>query len=627
MSTPESFVGGSYSVTCPVRASTLINLPAHGFPPVLATRFRSFYYADIYSAPVIRELSTDVLIIGGGIAAAFAAYKARLAGAQVLLVDRAFFGRSGCSALASGVFPAYMPGDKEEAWIDGLGAGPLVNQRLLVKSLPVMYEHLMTMDRWGVKWLKENDRIQRMGAPGRSFKNGAWMTEGGPQMMMAVRTGVLASGVQTQNRIAITELLTSDGKLPTEGRVIGAIGFHVRDGEIYSIRAKSTVVCTGPYKFPYPWPGSTLGFMPIDLSGDGIAMMLRAGAQLSRLELGGINLNPDQLLCAPGLESLMPSGATFIDKSGRRFLEDYDPKRMEMTSRALLYFAIAHQKERGNVPAMDLRNISSDRLELLRKVIPIVTTSFERLGVNIETDPVSYTYQVAATSGIFGAGARITEQGETTVPGLFAAGGCSDLAYLPGGHLSFCSVTGDWAGQAAASFASRSGQSPIVEQQVQAAVEAIEAPLKRRNGLAYETVHRRLGELLMEKVGLVLHRDRLAVAIDKLLEIRENEVPQLLAQDHHELSKVWGLQQYCHVLEATLRAYMYRTESRVAFIREDFPRIDNVNWVKMVVIHLQNNRLKLWDEPLPESFHVVPVRPTQHLHLVFRKQEGSHAAS
>lgn len=466
---------------------------------------------------MIRELETDILVIGGGIAAAFAAFKARLSGARVLLVDRSYFGRSGCSALASGVFPSYMPGDKEEDWINGLGAGPLVNQRLLVKSLPVMYEHLTTMDGWGVKWLKENGRIARMGAPGREFKNGAWMTEGGPQMMMAVRAGVLASGVETLNRIAITELLTSDGKLPTEGSTVGAIGFHVRTGDIYSIHAKATIVCTGPYKFPYPWPGSTLGFMPIDLSGDGIAMMLRAGAQLSRLELGGINLNPDHLLCAPGLESLMPSGATFVDKNGRRFLEDYDPKRMEMTSRALLYFAIAHQKELGTVPAMDLRNITPERLNLLKQVIPIVMTGFERLGINLSSESVSYTYQVAATSGIFGAGARITENGETTVPGLYAAGGCSDLAYLPGGHLSFCSVTGDWAGNAAAAFVSRSDKKTIQTKQVQEAMAAIQAPLDRHDGLSYNGVHRRLGELLMEKVGLVLNGDRLSEAISSVV--------------------------------------------------------------------------------------------------------------
>ncbi len=575
--------------------------------------------------PMLKEIDTDVLVIGGGIAGAFAAYKARASGSRVLLVDRSYFGRSGCSALASGVYPSYMPGDKLEDWINGLGAGPLVNQALLVKSLPVMYEHLMTMDRWGVKWLKEGKQIVRMGAPGRTFKNGVWMTEGGPQMMMAVRAGVLESGVEVLNRVAVTQLLTSDGKLPTEGQVIGAIGFHVRTGETYAIHAKATVVCTGPYKFPYPWPGSTLGYMPVDLSGDGIAMMLQAGAQLSRLELGGINLNPDNLLCAPGLESLMPSGAKFVDKNGRRFLEDYDPKRMEMTSRALLYFAIAHQKELGNVPSMDLREIGFERMELLKKAIPIVVSSYEGLGVDITKETVPYSYQVAGTAGIFGAGARITERGDTTIPGLFAGGTCTDLAYLPGGHLSFCSVTGHWAGETASAHAADARLEPLVSKQVEQALAEIEAPLNRLDGVRYAPVHRRLGELLMEKVGLVLRGDRLQTALDELLELREKEVYRLYAPDRHELAKVWGLMHYTQVLEATLRAYLYRTESRVAFIREDYPVIDNVNWVKMVIVQKQGAFLKVWDKPLPESFHVVPVRPTQHMHLVFRKKEGADA--
>jgi succinate dehydrogenase/fumarate reductase flavoprotein subunit len=574
---------------------------------------------------MLRRLETDILVIGGGIAGAFAAYKARLSGARVLLVDRSYFGRSGCSALASGVYPSYMPGDKIEDWINGLGAGPLVNQALLVKSLPVMYEHLMTMDRWGVKWIKEGKEIVRMGAPGRTFKNGVWMAEGGPQMMMAVRAGVLKSGVEVLNRVAVTQLLTSDGKLPTQGQVLGAAGFHVRTGEITIIHAKATVVCTGPYKFPYPWPGSTLGYMPVDLSGDGIAMMLRAGAELSRLELGGINLNPDNLLCAPGLESLMPSNAKFVDKNGRRFLQDYDPKRMEMTSRALLYFAIAHQKELGNIPSMDLRDITFERMELLKKAIPIVISSYEGLGLDTTKEPVPYSYQVAGTAGIFGAGARVTERGETTIPGLFAGGTCTDLAYLPGGHLPFCSVTGDWAGQTAAAHASKTLLKPLDAAQVERAARDIEAPLKRSDGVLYAPVHRRLGELVMEKVGLVLRADRLQAALDKLIEIREHEISRMHARDSHELAKVWGLLHYSQVLEATLRAYLYRTESRVAFIREDFPIIDNVNWVKMVVVQRQGNALKLWDEPLPASFHVVPVRPTQHAHLVFRQKETAHA--
>lgn len=570
-------------------------------------------------------LETDVLVIGGGIAGAFAAYKARERGANVLLVDRSYFGRSGCSALASGVYPAYMPGDNVDDWIKGLGAGPLVNQSLFVKSLPVTYEHLMTMDRWGVRWLKEGKNIVRMGAPGRTFKNGAWMAEGGPQMMMAVRAGVLESGVEVLNRIAITELLTSDGRLPTEGQVIGAVGFHVRTGEIYVIQAKATIMCTGPYKFPYPWPGSKLGYMPIDLSGDGIAMMLRAGAQLSRLELGGINLNPDFMLCAPGLESLMPSGGKFVDKNGRRFLEDYDAKRMEMTSRALLYFAIAHQKELGNIPSMDLRQVSPERMELLKRVIPIVMSNYESGGLDVTNEPIPYTYQVAGTAGIFGAGARISELGETTLPGLFAGGVCSDIAYLPGGHLPFCSATGHWAGEAAAAYIESAGQYSPEARQVEQAIQAIQAPLSANTGPDYEPVHRRLGELLMNKVGLVLNAERLRNAISDLLELREKEIYRLRARDYHELAKAIGLKNYTQVLEATLRAYLYRTESRVAFIRDDFPIIDNINWIKMVVVQQQRDTLKLWDEPLPESFHLIPVRPTQNMHLVFRRKETAHA--
>lgn len=571
------------------------------------------------------QLETDVLVIGGGIAGAFAAYKAHESGVRVLLVDRSYFGRGGCSALASGVYPAYMPGDNVDDWVRGFGAGPLVNQPLLVKSLPVMYEHLMTMDRWGVRWVKEGKKIVRVGGPGHSFESGAWMAEGGPQMMMAVRAGVLQSGVQVLDRLAMTELLTSDGKLTTEGRVVGAAGFHTRTGEIYIVQAKATIICTGPYKFPYPWPGSSLGYMPIDLSGDGIAMMLRAGAQLSRLELGGINLNPDNMLCAPGLESLMPSGAKWVDKNGSRFLKEYDPKRMEMTSRALLYFAIAHQKEQGNIPSMDLREITPERLQLLKAVIPIVMSNYEGAGEDIMEEPVPYTYQVAGTSGIFGAGARVTERGETTIPGLYAAGTCSDMAYLPGGHLPFCSVTGHWAGEAAGTYASDVKTTTVMPEQVERAIQTIQAPLARTEKVPYEAVHRRLGHLLMEKVGLVLHGERLQAALEELLEIREKEVARLGARDAHELAKVWGLFHYTQVLEATLRAYLYRTESRVAFIREDFPVIDNVNWVKLIVVHRQNNALKLWDEPLPESFHLIPVRPTQNLHLAFRRKERSHS--
>ncbi|MHB8619430.1 MAG: FAD-dependent oxidoreductase [Chloroflexota bacterium] len=573
-------------------------------------------------AETVKRLTADVLVIGGGIAGAFAAYRARLAGADVLLVDKSFFGRSGCSALASGVYPAYVPGDDPEAWLRSLGAGPMVNQPLFEKLLPVSYEHLMLMDQWGVKWVKHGRKIVRLPGPGRSFDSGALMAEGGPQMMMAVRRGVVDAGVRVLDRFFVAELLTSDGGHPTSGSVVGAMGFDSRTGEITAIDARATVVCTGPYKFPYPPAGSLLGYMPIDLGGDGIAFMLRAGATLSRLEMGGINLNPDGVRCAPGLESLMPSGAKFVDKDGRRFLEEYDPKRMEVTSRAMLYFAIANEKINGNVPAMDLRPLSQDQLTLLKGVIPIVLANMEAIGYDVTAEPVPYSYQVAGTSGIFGSGAAIADDGATTLPGLFAAGTCSDQAYLPGGHLPFCSVGGDWAGGAAANFAAQAGDSGAPAEQVAQFANRIRAPRVRRDGVPFGKVHQRMVDLVTNELGMILSGTRIEHALGSLSRVQQGDVPRLMATDDHELAKVLTLDNYTQVLEAILRASLHRTESRVAFMREDYPVIDNVGWIRKVFVQADHGELRLWDEPIPQHYHVLPVRPTQNLHAVFGKLTG-----
>jgi succinate dehydrogenase/fumarate reductase flavoprotein subunit len=574
--------------------------------------------------PDVETRRADVLVIGGGMAGAFAALKARAAGLDVLLVDKAFFGRSGCSALASGVYPTYMPGDREEDWLKAFG-GPLVNQPLLRRSLPVMYEHLMLMDRAGVKWVKRGRDIVRLGGPGRSFESGALMGEGGPQMMMAVRNAVVSRGVRVVNRFMLTDLITSDGRLPTTGRVVGAVGFGTRTGQPAAILARAVVMCTGPYKFPYPHPGSHYGYMPIDLSGDGIAAMLRAGAVLSRLELGGIQIHSENLLCAPGLESLMPSGAQFLNADGRRLLEAYDPQRLELTSRALLYFAIGTEYLRGQGPAIDLSQLGQDQVELLRHVIPIIITSFERAGFDLTRDRIPYTYQVAATSGIFGAGARVTERGETSLPGLFAAGTCSDMAYLPGGHLSFVSASGEWAGDGVIADLSRDRPAPdaeVMRDVIERLAARAVAPLDRPAGLGHGEVRARLGRILDEDVGFVLAADRLDRAIDRVRAIIAEDLGRLTARDPHDLAKVWGVVHYAEVLEAILGAYRHRRESRVAFMREDYPDIDNVDWLRFVLVQRRDGALHTWDEPIPPSFHLTPPRRTRNRHLAFRVRAG-----
>ena len=203
---------------------------------------------------------------------AFAAIRAIDLGADVLLVDKAFFGRGGCASLASGAYGVFMPGDKIENWL--VGMGDLVDQSLLSKSIPLTYDLAQLMEKWGVGFVKEGGKWRRFSSASMATSYTAprnlGLIGGGPGMMMALRGEALRRGVRVINRVMITDLLTSDGMLPTSGEVIGAIGINTRSADVLVFSAKAVIICAGGFSVPYPHPGEPLTGMPIDLSGDGV---------------------------------------------------------------------------------------------------------------------------------------------------------------------------------------------------------------------------------------------------------------------------------------------------------------------------------------------------------------------
>ena len=111
--------------------------------------------------PTTHVHESDVLIVGGGITAACAAIKASETGVRVMLVDKGYFGRSGTSAVASGVFQAYMEGDDLDRWTQ-THTNPMVNRSALREAIKVTGDLLLHMDRWGVKWIKDQGKNQRV---------------------------------------------------------------------------------------------------------------------------------------------------------------------------------------------------------------------------------------------------------------------------------------------------------------------------------------------------------------------------------------------------------------------------------------------------------------------------------
>ena len=570
---------------------------------------------------------TDVLVIGGGISGAFAAIEARQTGASVMLVDKGYFGRSGCSAVASGVQQVFVSDEDDlEDWVVAWG-GPLVNLRLARKAILESYEIYQLMDEWGVKWVKHRGRIVRTcsgGAGSKALKQ-ALFAEGGPQMMMAMRSAALNKGVEVVNRIMIVDLLMSSTEPQDQPRVTGAVGFNCRDGSIHVFHAKATIVCTGPYRFPNA-THTGLGFrgMPLDAAPSGIAMMLRVGAVLGKLEFGGYAPSPAHSHSAPGLELIGGLGGRFVDSAGADILSSSNNigDAGMQARRSTISLAIAKQQVRGGGPAyLDLRHFSEEEMQLLRNVIPIVIGNMERCGYDPARAVVPYVSTLPCTAGGAGGGAAISESGATSIKGLFAAGNCTDGAYQSmGQQLTGCAVMGRWAGRGAC--AALKELHDWAEPDDTVACERVESLLERASHGAYEyvRVHEKVQSILTAVVGYELAEDKFVMALEHLANVR-TEVTGIRATDLHDLVKAISLQSFCEVFEVVLRVMMRRKESRGNVIRVDEPYTDNVNWLSYTRVRRGNGGiLEMWEDQRPDTTDYIPVRRARVLSSYFSGQ-------
>jgi succinate dehydrogenase/fumarate reductase flavoprotein subunit len=545
----------------------------------------------------------------------------------VLLVDKAFFGRGGCSALASGVYKVYMPEDDMDVWLRTTCSTPLVNKRLAEKALLKTYQCLTEMDKWGVKWIKEGGKIVRVpsGGAGVSFPINAMMAEGGPQMMMALRGEALRQGVRVVNRVMATDLLTSDGKHPTRGKVVGAVGLNVRTAEPWLFRSKATIVSAGPYKFPYPPTGRWFQGMPINDSADGIAMMFRAGVLMGKFECGGGGARPSEFHSAPGLEMLGGLGCRFVNDRGEDIFTSGDRKgryrhdEVIRGRRSALGYAMVRETREERQIFLDATHFTPEQHRLVKQVVPIVINTFERAGYDLSKDVVPYSPTLAASSGVSGGGARLNERCETSLPGLYGAGDCSDGAYQ-GMSLSLHggSVTGAWAGENAAQYVEGRGLDPADRAQAEELIRQARYPLEFAKGISYGQSHEKLERLLVEVVGHVLNGKNLELALQTARAIKGEDLPRLSARDPHELGKINGLKNFTEMFEPALMVLLRRKESRGNILREDYPETDNIDWTKFTVFRKEIEGIKFWEEPIPEDEDHLPYEKTRMLHPFFK---------
>ncbi|HEQ78235.1 MAG TPA: FAD-binding protein, partial [Euryarchaeota archaeon] len=219
---------------------------------------------------------TDVLIIGGGGAGARAAIEAKKHNVDVLVVVKGLFGRSGCTVMAEGGYNAAFGFiDKEDNeqyhFEDTVNGGRYLNNQKLVEILVGQAKiRIIDLERFGGAFDRITpDKLSQRYFGGQRFRRTVHKGDRtGHEIMFALREEVTRQNVDVLEEVAITSLLTS------EGRVVGATGLDLIHGRFLLFRAKAFIIATGGAGRIY-----SITTNPFQKSGDGYAMAFKVGAE------------------------------------------------------------------------------------------------------------------------------------------------------------------------------------------------------------------------------------------------------------------------------------------------------------------------------------------------------------
>ena len=122
-------------------------------------------------------------------------------------------------------------------------------------------------------------------------------------------------------------------------------------------------------------------------------------------------------------------------------------------------------------------------------------------------------------------------------------------------------------------------------------------------------------------VYLIRHHKRLQQALDKLCQLRDELVPLLKAYDPHYLRMAIEASNMVTCGELFLRAAIKRTESRGSHLREDHPDIDNLNWLRWIILKQHNGNISVSAEEIPIEIYPMKPEKKKYAHPVARALE------
>ncbi len=549
----------------------------------------------------------DVLVIGAGGAGLRAAIEALAHGASVGVVSKSLLGKAHTVMAEGGIAAAMANVDSADGWKphfrDTMRGGKLLNNwRMAQLHAQEAPERVRELEQWGALFDRTDDgRILQRAFGGHTFRRLCHVGDRtGLEMIRTLQDRGVHMGFDVYMECTIVRLLT-DG-----GRCAGAIGYWRETGRFVVFKAKSVVMATGGIGKAWPITSNSWEY-----TGDGMALAYEAGAELMDMEF--VQFHPTGMVWPPGVQGILVTeavrgeGGILRNKNGERFMERYDPKRMELSTRDVVARSIYIEvKEgRGTEHGGAFLDISHKPADYVKKKLPSMYHQFKELAdVDITKEPM----EVGPTCHYMMGGIRVeAETAQSTLPGLFAAGeaaaGLHGANRLGGNSLSDLLVFGQRAGLAAAQHAKEVSAPRIDPAQIEQAEAEALRPFQREGGESSYAVHRDLQTTMQALVGIFRTRDDVQKALGELGKLKER-----LSHSGVEGSRMFNpgwhmaidMKSMLTVSEAVARSALVREESRGAHSRIDFPDLSAEWGTKNNIIWRDGNTMGLRQDTRPE---------------------------
>jgi succinate dehydrogenase / fumarate reductase flavoprotein subunit len=550
---------------------------------------------------------TDVLIIGAGGAGLRAAIEALAQGVRVAVVCKSLLGKAHTVMAEGGVAAAMGNVDKADDWRthfrDTMRGGKFLNNwRMAQLHAQESPDRVRELEQWGALFDRTDtgDILQRAFG-GHTFKRLCHVGDRtGLEMIRTLQDRGVELGVDVYMECTVTRLLKSGN------RVSGAFGYWREHGRFVAFKAKSVVIATGG--IGKAWKVTSNSW---ECTGDGMALAYEAGAELMDMEF--VQFHPTGMVWPPGVQGILVTeavrgeGGILRNKLGERFMEKYDPKRMELSTRDVVARSIYTEvKEgRGSEHGGAYLDISQKPAEYVKRKLPSMYHQFKELAdVDITKGPM----EVGPTCHYVMGGIRVeAETGQSTVEGLFAAGeaaaGLHGANRLGGNSLSDLLVFGRRAGLAAAEHAKKTASAAIDATQIDDAAGHLLAPFERPEGETPYAIHHDLQDMLQSLVGIFRTEEDLKRAMVELGKFRDRAT-RMHVDGSRLFNPGWHLSRDLEcmliVAEAATRSATARRESRGAHSRIDYPKLDDAWGKKNNRIVKKGNEMVLFDTPVAE---------------------------